>query len=74
MRRWSNASLRPSVVILSMLSSDGSTSRFLTLSARSDRDSNISFCSSLAGSTMFSYSASGTGSRNMSAVCMSATS
>ena len=71
---WSKASLRPSVVIFNMLSSLGSTTPFRTNSARSARDCRISFCSSLAGRTIFSYSASGTGSFNISAVCISATS
>ena len=61
-------------MILSILSSDGSTSLFLTLSALSEIDCSISFCSSLAGSTTFSYSASGTGNCSISDVCISATS
>ena len=65
---WSNAHFLPSLVILSMLSTLGSTAPPRTCSARSEKASTISFCSSLGFNTSLIYSASGTGRFSISAV------
>ena len=71
MSRWSSASLRPSFVMRSMLSSFGATRRLRTASARSPSAATICRCSSLGGSfTIVGLPPviSGTGSFSMSAV------
>ncbi len=71
---WSRASFLPSLVILSILSSSGSTLLSLTLSARSEMPFKTSFCSWVGIVTIVSYSASGTAKSSISAVLISATS
>ena len=51
MMRWSSPSLRPSEVILSILSVPGSTSWACTLAARSDSSCTICFCISVGCAT-----------------------
>ena len=72
--RWSKANFRPSDVIFNMLSIRGSIFSFRIFSALSARDCTIAFCASLGSVCIVIYSASGTGSFSMSAVCMSAAS
>ena len=76
MSRKSSAALRPSLVILSMLSSRGSTRPFLMSSVRATRFSTKRFNSGLAGAlrvTGLPSSSFGTGSLSISAVRTSAT-
>ena len=70
--RWSSAHFLPSLVIRSMLSSAGSTPPARTASARCANAFTISCCSGLGFNTSFTYSASGTGRSNRSAVWISA--
>ena len=72
--RWSRANLRPSDVIFNMLSIRGSIFSFRIFSALSARDCTIAFCAWLGSVCIVIYSASGTGSFNISAVWISAAS
>ena len=72
MIRWSSPSLRPSEVILSILSSLGSMLPPCTLAARSERAFTISFWCSVGWATILWYSTSGVGRWSWSAVLMSA--
>ena len=71
--RWSRATLRPSFVILSMLSASGATLPLRTSSARFPRPSTMARWCSDGSKATFRKSTSGTGSFSMSAVCTSAT-
>ena len=70
--RWSSAHFLPSLVIRSMLSFAGSMPPARTASARSANAFTISCCSWLGFNTSLTYSASGTGRSNRSAVWISA--
>ena len=65
---WSKANFLPSFVILSILSSVGSTILSLTNSALSLKLSKISFCSGVGFVKIFLYSTSGVGRLSISAV------
>ena len=73
--RMSSAAFRPSPVILSMLSTDGSTFSRLSFSARTASEATNAFNSGVVGArTMRALppSSAGIGSLSMSAVCTSA--
>ena len=61
MSRWSRPILRPSDVIFSILSTEGSTTPEWTAEARLDSSATISFCNSEGCTTTVSNLASGTG-------------
>ena len=74
MIRSSSPSLRPSLVILSILSWDGLTVPLCTREARSESAFTISCCCSVGWATTLWYSTWGVGRCSWSAVLMSATS